>query len=77
MTVAIFPGRDFTTDMQAVADAARRNTHLIVATHKRTGERQSWHARPRREARECRNLRRETLGGEWAVKIVALRRWWR
>lgn len=76
MTVLTFPGR-YAADMAAVALAARRNTHLIVARHKRTSEVQSWHARPRREAREYRDLRRETLGDEWTVKVVPLRRWWR
>lgn len=74
---AVFSPANYAADMAAVALAARANTHLIIATHRKTGEVQSWHARPRREARTCRDLRREALGAEWAVKIVALRRWWR
>ncbi len=68
---------NYEADLQAAARAARRNTHLIVATHKRTGERQSWHARPRREAVEYRDQQRGTLSGEWTVKTVRVRAWWR
>lgn len=67
----------YTVAMAGAAAAARRNTHLIVARHRGTGETMSWHARPRREAVEYRDLRRVTLGAGWTVKVVAVRRWWR
>jgi hypothetical protein len=67
----------YATAMRTVAEQARRNTHLIVATNKGTGEVVSQHARPRREAVEYRDTWRTVLGSEWTVKVVPLRRWWR
>lgn len=68
----------YAADMRTVAQAARRNTHLIVARHKVTGEVQSWHARPRAEAVAYRDGLRGVFSNEWAVKAVPVRRgWWR
>jgi hypothetical protein len=65
---------DYTRAMEGVAKVARRNTHLIVATNKATGEVQSWHARPRAEARDYRDAMRIVLGDAWMVRAVRVRR---
>ncbi|GAA0720232.1 hypothetical protein Drose_06520 [Dactylosporangium roseum] len=70
MTVLTFPGRDYAADLRTLAVQARRNTHLVVAKHRATGEVRSWHARPRREAVEYRDNLRHVLGDQWTVKAV-------
>lgn len=80
MTVIAFDPRAasrYAEAMRSAVEEARRNTHLVVATNKRTGEVQSWHARLRAEARDYRDSLRVVLGGQWTVKVVPMRRWWR
>ncbi|GAA2608285.1 hypothetical protein GCM10010399_43910 [Dactylosporangium fulvum] len=74
MTVLTFPGRDYAADLRMLADQARRNTHIVVARHRQTGEARSWHARPRREAVEYRDNLRHVLGDQWVVKAVRRRK---
>lgn len=74
MTVLTLPLRDYDADMRALAAAARRNTHIIVATNRMTGEVLSRHARPRAEAAEYAATWRRVLGSDWTVKAVPVRK---
>jgi hypothetical protein len=73
MTIDFLPARDYATDMQAVADAMRRNTHLIVARGP-YAEVLTRHARPRAEAEEYAATWAPLLGPGWTVKAVPVRR---
>jgi hypothetical protein len=74
MTVLTFPHRDYDADMQALADQLRRNTHLVIATNRTTGEVLSQHARPRGDAVEYAATWARTLGPGWTAKAMPVRK---
>lgn len=73
MTVDIHPGRNYDAAMRDLAAEMRRNTHLIVATGP-FSEVQTQHARPHADAVEYADAWARTLGPDWTVKVVPVRK---
>jgi hypothetical protein len=70
---AVFSPSTYEADMQAVLADMRRNTHLIVATGPYS-EVQTQHARPHADAVEFAGAWARTLGSDWTVKVVPVRK---